>query len=87
MRDDTEARRRVEICKDCPQRTILSGGCAVCGDAVKIIRGAIIGRASISDNLGACMALNCDLAVAIHLDEQALDNPGLPSGCWRKVGS
>lgn len=86
LRNDAEAARRAGICRTCPQKTILSNGCSVCSDAVKIIRANILGRTSIAEDIGACTPLNCDLAVAIHLDDPAVENPALPAHCWRKVG-
>ena len=79
--------KRVNVCKDCPHRTDLPSGCGSCADAVKLLRNGILGAPVRFDTLGVCSALAIDLPVAIAIDEAALDNPGLPDKCWRKVNA
>ena len=50
------------------------------------MRKGILGQKPIYETLNGCLALGQDNAVAVHLNEQRVENPELPQQCWKKRG-
>lgn len=81
-----EAAARESICASCPQNTEMEGsGCSSCRKALSDYRDAVIVSKKRYDRLHGCKILGIDLVTAVHLDEVRVDNPLLPSNCWRKT--
>lgn len=83
---DTDAQIRAEICLKCPRRQSLPTGCKSCRAAVKEARPAIIGKRKPDPRLEGfgCDAVGVDLATAVYLDGQSVEDETLPSFCWMK---
>lgn len=82
--DEQLARERAAICASCSHNKGLPDGCASCKAAIKILREDSIGRRFQDGRLQACEILGEDLPASVHVENQALDNTGLPGHCWRK---
>jgi hypothetical protein len=81
---DEEAPARANICANCPENQAMQEGCSSCRSAVNEMRRTLIGGKAIDGRLHGCAVLSQDNAVAIYLDEQRVDEPDLPTQCWRK---
>lgn len=84
-----EAASRAKTCRNCPHNKEISSGCGSCQAALKEFRGEVLGDGSRDQDtaLGGCGVIGSDLRVAVHLDEVRIDNPALPSHCFRKVST
>jgi hypothetical protein len=80
------AAERIRVCRGCPQRAAITGGCGGCRKNAELLRKKCLGGSTpISPDLGGCSILGCDLAVAVHLREPPVQTEGLPVFCWRRM--
>jgi hypothetical protein len=82
--DETEAKRRADICLACPKNTSIADGCSSCKAAVKESRRDLLGPRQVRNGLNGCLILGEDLPVSTFLDDPAVENGELPAQCWRK---
>lgn len=78
------AQQRANICASCPLNQGIPDGCASCREALKALRGEILGPRPVDGRLNACMGTGEDLPAAAWMELQAQDNGALPGHCWRK---
>lgn len=82
-----EAAERAGVCARCPLNTPLgTNTCSACREAVANYRKQILdGKRSFDSRLGGCSALATDLGLAVHLDQDRVDNQALPTHCWFRI--
>lgn len=81
------AKERAKICAACPMQRAYSGTCNSCSsqrrEAIRVI---LDGKASVNPKLKACLILEIDTSLGVHLDLGKDAIPGLPHPCWRRDG-
>jgi hypothetical protein len=80
-----KAAARAEVCIRCPQQGPMEKGCATCKATVKELRAANLRGRKADQRLMCCNVLGMDNQVAVWIDSDRLNDPGLPDHCWRKV--
>lgn len=81
---DTEMEQRRAICRGCPHNVEIAPGCRPCAIALKGLRAKLLGHRPPPTDLNGCQILSQDLPTAVWLSDAPVDNPALPSFCWKK---
>lgn len=82
---DKEARRRADICAQCPKQAGIALTCAKCSDDMAKLRKAILdGKEPVHKGVAACSIFDDDLQVVVHLETGTAPNIDIPNFCWRK---
>jgi hypothetical protein len=80
-----EARRRAAICARCPMQKAFSGVCGSCKATRKQAGQVLLGTDKrVNSALQGCAVLGEDTSISVHLESEPVNNPELPSECWRK---
>ena len=88
-----EAERRAGLCQNCPYNRALSGGCAVCSNAVNSLRSNILHKSTSQDSkLQSCVICSCDNRTTVHIPIKTLETVPhdfslAKQWCWRDPGS
>jgi hypothetical protein len=76
---------RVKTCLSCPFRKNAEVGCQTCMSSIAALKKVAMRNKQIkAPALGMCDALEEDLSVATHINEQGACRADLPDTCWRK---
>ena len=79
------ADHRIKTCLACPFRKNAEVGCQTCMNSIAALKKAAMkGKVIKAPALGMCDALEEDLSVATHINEQGACRADLPDVCWRK---
>lgn len=81
------AKARAKICEACPMQRAYSAVCNSCSSQRRLAIQLILdGKAPVNPRLKACLVLEIDTALAVHLELGRDAVPGLPPVCWRRDG-